>query len=107
MFHFFGLFQTVLMVHKRARILQLADETAAARKEEIQQNPIEELLIGQGGGDGLVTWDRGHIGLLPTDLLQVYQYFLVLVPADMLEPDGTSLMGSGTLSHLLRIIWMR
>ena len=105
---FFRVFQTVLMVHKRARLLQLADESA--KKEKTQQNPIEEILLGQGGDEGLVTWDQGHIGLLPTDLFQVYQHFLVLVPPtadDTIESDGTTLLGSSTLSHLLRIIWMR
>ena len=104
---FFRVFQTVLMVHKRARLLQLADESA--KKEKTQQNPIEEILLGQGGDEGLVTWDQGHIGLLPTDLFQVYQHFLVLVPpsADTIESGENFLLGSSTLSHLLRIIWMR
>ena len=89
------------MVHKRARLLQLA-----AGAEKTQQNPIEELLVSRGEDEGLVTWDEGHIGLLPTDLVHVYQHFLVLVP-DTIESDGTLMLGSSSLSHLLRIIWMR
>ena len=95
------MFQTVLMVHKRARLLQLAEGA-----EKTQQNPIEELLVNRGEDEGLVTWDEGHIGLLPTDLFHVYQHFLVLVP-DTIESDGTLMLGSSSLSHLLRIIWMR
>ena len=91
------------MVHKRARLLQFADR---ANKESSIQNPIEQLLESRGKDEGLVTWDQGHIGLLPTDLFQVYQHFLVLVP-DSVESDATLLLGSDTLSHLLRIIWMR
>ena len=89
------------MVHKRARLLQLA-----AGAEKTQQNPIEELLVSRGEDEGLVTWDEGHIGLLPTDLFYVYQHFLVIVP-DTIESDGTLMLGSSSLSHLLRIIWMR
>ena len=91
------------MVHKRARLLQFADRE---NKESSIENPIEEILARRGKDEGLVTWDQGHIGLLPTDLFQVYQHFLVLVP-DSVESDGTLLLGSDTLSHLLRIIWMR
>ena len=93
----------MLMVHKRARLLQFADRE---NKERSIENPIEALLASRGKDEGLVTWDQGHIGLLPTDLFQVYQHFLVLVP-DLVESDGTLLLGSDTLSHLLRIIWMR
>ena len=85
------------MVHKRARLLQFAERA---------NNPIEELLKMRGEDEGLVTWDEGLIGLLPTDLFQVYKHFLVLVP-ETLDSDGTLLLGSNTLSHLLRIIWMR
>ena len=91
------------MVHKRARLLQFAER---ANKEKTLQNPIEELLERRGEDEGLVTWDEGHIGLLPTDLFQVYKHFLVLVP-ETLHSDGTLLLGSNTLSHLLRTIWMR
>ena len=91
------------MVHKRARLLQFAER---ANKKKTLQNPIEELLKRRGEDEGLVTWDEGHIGLLPRDLFQVYKHFLVLVP-ETLDSDGTLLLGSNTLSHLLRIIWMR
>ena len=91
------------MVHKRARLLQFAER---ANNERTLQNPIEELLERRGEDEGLVTWDEGHIGLLPRDLFQVYKHFLVLVP-ETLDSDATLLLGSNTLSHLLRIIWMR
>ena len=93
----------MLMVHKRARLLQFADR---ANKESPIGNPIEQVLEKRGKDEGLVTWDQGHIGLLPTDLFQMYRHFLILVP-DSIESDGTLLLGSDTLSHLLRIIWMR
>ena len=91
----------MLLVHKNARILQFAE------KANGEKNPIEEVLQSRGMNEGLVTWDQGHIGLLPEDVTQVYRHFIVLVPADMIESDGDLLLGSNTLSHILRIIWMR
>ena len=91
----------MLLVHKEARILQFAE------KANGEKNPIEEVLQSRGMNEGLVTWDQGYIGLLPEDVAQVYRHFIVLVPADIIESDGDLLLGSNTLSHILRIIWMR
>ena len=92
------------MVHKRARLLQLA---AKAKKEKQIENPLEAVLRSKRLVDeGLVTWDEGNIGELPKQLFEVYQHYLVLV-TDQLNSDGPLLVGSNTLNHLLRIIWMR
>ena len=92
------------MVHKRARLLQLA---AKAKKEKQIENPLEAVLRSKRLVDeGLVTWDEGNIGELPKQLFEVYQHYLVLV-TDQLNSNGSLLVGSNTLNHLLRIIWMR
>ena len=58
------------MVHKRARLLQLA---AKAKKEKQIENPIDWVLRSKRLVDeGLVTWDEGKIGELPKQLFEVY-----------------------------------